>query len=216
MDVQMQNDKQPSLTYKLLYNKIIEDLLFQICNSNINYCVRYQKGEDEIHIAIWKKYSEYKRRALAGMSGGRLDRHKLASCICGAIIEVKPLTGLNGAAIVKNANEIFALHVGLAVIKFYMMYDYAHRADRQVDPKAVYYIKEHFVMRFPENICDTKQYEKNMYNALYRSHYICDIKKGECFPYDIWAYAKIFYHLELYNQPYIEEAFKNYQEKSCK
>ena len=56
------------------------------------------------------------------MSKDRLDRHKLASCICGAIIDAKPLMGFNGAKIPKNANEALALYVGLSVIKFYMMY----------------------------------------------------------------------------------------------
>ncbi len=32
----------------------------------------------------------------------------------------------------------------------------------------------------------------------------------ECFHYDIWAYAKLFYHLELYNQPAFTTACHEY------
>ncbi len=208
-------DNQPSDTYKYLYKNIIENLFYQICNSNINYCIRYRIGQDEIHIAIWKKYKEYRDRALANMSSTRLDRHKLASCICGAIIETKPLVGYNGATILKNANEIFALYVGLNVIKAFMQYDiYARINDSSIDKTSVYsYLKTKFNMQLPsmdKNICDIQEYRDNIVNALYWSHHNCKFKDGNCFHYDIWAYSKIFYHLEMYNQKYIENAYQEY------
>lgn len=109
-------------TYKLLYFEIIEELLGHICDARINYCVDARDGEEEVPIAIWRKFEEYKEKTVKNMSGDRLDRHKLASCICGAIIEIKPLVGYKGAVIARNANEILALHVGLNIIKAYMMY----------------------------------------------------------------------------------------------
>ncbi len=208
-------DNQPSDTYKYLYKNIIEELFHQICNSNINYSIQYRIGDDEIHIALWKKYKEYKDRALANMSSIRLDRHKLASCICGAIIEIKPLVGNNGSTIVKNANEIFALYVGLNVIKAFMQYDiYKRIDDPSIDKISVCnYLKNNFNMQLPskdKNICDTQNYQDNIVNALYWSHHFCKIKGGNCFHYDIWAYAKIFYHLEMYNQKYIENVYQDY------
>lgn len=190
-------------TYKLLYKTIIEDLLAQICNSDINYCVR----DDKIPYEIGEKFEEYKDRATSNMSGKWLDRHKLASCICGAIIEVRPLTGYNGAVILKKANEILALNVGMAVLKYYMMYDLS------CSPDAYEYLKEKFELRFPtleENICDTQEYEKNLYNALYWSHKTCSITNKECFCYDIWAYSKIFYHLERYNKEFLDKVYAQY------
>lgn len=71
---------QPSDTYKLLFNHIIGELLEQICSQSQNYCVQ----NDKIPFLIGEKFEEYKSRALKNMSGKRLDRHKLASCICGA------------------------------------------------------------------------------------------------------------------------------------
>lgn len=208
----MKDANQPSDTYKLLYRYIIEDLLLQICNDNHNNCcVRYRIGDDEFHIALWKKYREYKERALANMSSARLDRHKLASCICGAIIDVRPLTGLNGTPIAKNSNEILGLHVGLGVLKFYMVYDMLCGLDDvSMRDDAKRYLMDHYEVKFPGNIRDTKDYQYNMYNALYWSHCHCDYKAGECFRYDIWAYAKIFYHLELCNQADLKKTYQEY------
>lgn len=204
----------PSDTYRLLYYQVIDELLAMICNQNQAYCVKYKIGQDIMPIAIWKKFETYKEIASQKMSGHRLDRHKLASCICAAIIEVKPLEGFNGAAIQKNANEIFALYVGLNVIKFYMMYDLTKEMSSQKRNAVIRYLKEKFEIKFPtlnENICDTQEYRKNLFNALYWSHHYCDIKANECFHYDIWAYSKIFYHLELYNEEHLKNAYNTYK-----
>lgn len=207
------NNESPSDTYKLLYHQIIDPLFFEICNNNNNYCVKHKVDKDEIPIAIWKKFEKYKNNALKKMSGKRLDRHKLASCICGAIIEIKPLEGFNGAEIRKNANEILALHVGLNVIKFYMMFEFTKEFTSQKRKNVIQYLKENFDIRFPglqENICDTQEYIENLSNALYWSHHYCSIKHDECFHYDIWAYSKIFYHLEIYNQNILKNVYEKY------
>lgn len=102
-----------SSTYKFLYDFIINDLLSQICKV-IRFCVR----SENIPFIIGENFEKYRECAIKKMSKDRLDRHKLASCICGAIIESKPLVGFNGAIIAKNANEALALYVGLSVIKF--------------------------------------------------------------------------------------------------
>ncbi len=208
-------DYQPSGTYKFLYSHIIEELLFQICKRDNNYCVK----NDKIPILIGKKFEEYRYRTLENMSGTRLDRHKLASCICGAIIEVKPLVGFQGATIRRNANEILALHVGLNLIKFYMMYSLVYHLNISLENKnnIILYLKENFDMHFPtynENICDIQEYEENLLNGLYWTHQKCEIARTECFHYDIWAYSKIFYHLELYNKNLIENLLSNFIKNS--
>ena len=205
-------NNEPSDTYKLLYDYIIDDLLFQI-TSKTEYCVQYSPEEKSIPFVIWDKFKEYKNKALKNMSGKRLDRHKLASCICGAIIEVKPLTSLRGK-IRRNANEIFALEVGLNVIKFYMMCGLLKDIEDDVLKfDALRYLKEEFKMQFPsidKNICDTQNYKDNFYNSLFWSHHICDITNKECFHYDIWAYAKLFYHLELYNKCFLSQTYQSF------
>ncbi len=87
-------------TYKILYDYIIGDLLSQIFEKDHRYCIRNK----EIPFLIGEKFEAYKNNALKYMPGTRLDKHKLASCICGAIIEVKPLAGFNGIEISKNTN----------------------------------------------------------------------------------------------------------------
>lgn len=208
-------NKASSDTYKLLYNHIISQLLFQICSSNKKFCVRYNIGNDTLPFAIWKKFSEYEDKALSKMQGKRLDRHKLASCLCGAIIETKPLAPFNNAKVPKNVNEILALHIGLNVIKAFMIYDAVCSISSKPEEfyKMYEYMKSSFEMRLPnldQNICDTQDYGKNIVNALYWSHENCNIKNEECFRYDIWGYSKIFYHLELFNKPYFDECYKKY------
>lgn len=199
----------PSGTFKMLWEQIIEDLLEQACNNNINYCIRY----DDIHIRIGKKFEEYRKNALTHMVGNRLDRHKLAACICGAIIEVQPLTGFSGAKIIKNANEIVGLYAGLNIIKFYMIYELVCKEEYNEKFNLLIYLKKNFDMDSPiieENICDTKSYRENMANALYRSHHYCNQIKKDCYHFDIWAYSKLFYHLELYNKENLDNIYKNY------
>lgn len=213
--IQMRNG-QPSKTFKMLYNYIIADLLFQICDKNRNYCVKYNIGDEILPIALWKKVEEYELKATANMSGSRLDRHKLASCICGAIIEVRPLVRIKDEKISENANEILALFAALNIIKAFMMYDILKDVPAEKRDEAHRYLRVHFDMKLPsldDNICDTQEYRKNIINALYWSHFKCRVSQKECFRYDIWAYSKIFYHLELYNKKYCEECYQEYKDK---
>ncbi len=121
------NSKKPSDTYKRLYKDIIEDVMYKICIKNTNYAVRPQIDGDELHIAIWKKFEEQRARSLTSMTGERIDRHKIASCCCGAILEARPLAPLNGVKDLNSVNEICAILVGLGVIKDYMMYSIAEK-----------------------------------------------------------------------------------------
>lgn len=210
------NSENPSDTYKLLYYQIIDELFAEISKKTDNYCVKYKIGEDKVHIAIWKEFEKYKENALKKMSGKRLDRHKLASCLCAAIIKVQPLESCKGLKIRKNANEIFAMYVGLNVIKFYMMYEITKDINQEIKNGLIKYLKENFDMKFPslsENICDTQEYSDNLSNALYWSHHYCKFKNGDCFHYDIWSYSKIFYHLEVYNRNNLNNIFKMYVKK---
>lgn len=202
----------PSNTYKLFFDYIIGELLHVICDKLPGYCVRDQK----VFYDLGEKFEEYRDSANHHMSNPRLDRHKLASCICGAVIELQPIVGADGAQ-VPRANSLFALHVGLNVIKFYMIYDWVKELEISSSSKErmKVYLKEHFDMAMPavdENICDTQEYQMNLLNALCRTHHRCSFKRKECYHYDIWAYAKIFYHLELYNRPRFEKVLTEYRE----
>lgn len=208
---------QPSETYKRLYCNIIEELVEQICNHYSNYAMRYNTGGEKTAVAIWREFEDYRTKTSQNMSSNRLDRHKLASCICGAIIKIQPLEGYNGAEIKRTANEILALHTGLSIVKLYMIDDLAEKLEIPpgVEDRMVSHMYKNFNMRLPsleENICDVQEYERNLLNALYWSHSECPVIKKECFRYDVWAYAKIFYHLELYNRKYFDDAYQKYIE----
>lgn len=203
---------QPSNTYKFFFDNIIGELLSQICHKIPNASVRDRSTPFE----IGKKFEEYREKATNNMKNPRLDRHKLASCICGAIIEVQPIVGVNGKPIPKKINEIFALYVSLNVIKYYMMYDMTHKLNISKNAKENIktYLRDNFNMESPsidENICDTQEYESNLTNALYWTRcYWCKTTNVYCVRYDIWAYAKIFYHLELYNIPRLQNMYTEY------
>lgn len=199
-------------TYKDLFDYIIGKLLSEICQNNKNICVR----NEEIPYIIGEKFDEYKIKTTKNMIGTRLDRHKLASCTCGAIIAAKPLVGFNGANIRKNANEIFALYTGLYVIKYFMIYAAVENQGIPDTTKKTFieYLRTNFDMKFPdskEKICDEQDYLDNLVNSLYWSHQECQISNNECFRYDIWAYSKIFYHLEIYNRKSFETVLQGFK-----
>ena len=198
----------PSDTYRRIYDEIIGDLISQILSNKKNYCVRDRHTPYE----IGEKFEEYKTRARGNMSGDRLDRHKLSSCVCGAIVKAKPLIGNN---IAPNANEILGLQAGLSVLKDYMTYDFLRKlniSNKELE-NARKYLRENFSIVFPdidENICDIQIYQKNLTNSLVWSHHKCKYKQAECFHYDIWAYSTIFYHLEIYNKPRLKSLYDEY------
>lgn len=200
---------EPSEAFALLWQKIIKEFLDQICANNQNYSIKYINEDEDVFIAIKKKFEEYKARVLSCVHGMRLDRYKLASCICGAIIEIKPLVGLNGVKISKYANEILALHVGLYVIKAYMVYELDFPEEDMY--KYVIYMDYNFNMKFPslkDNIRFKCDYYTDLINTLFNTHHLCNVKENECFHYDILAYSKIFYHLEVYNRKDIKRVYQ--------
>lgn len=199
-------------TYKLLYHDVIEELFYQVCLQFPNYCVKWQMGNKLVPYAIYDVYMEYRGRALQHMSSQRLDRHKLASCICGALLETAPITTTDRNPPDTLVNEAVALHTGLNVIKYYMMEDIMQELKGSDTEKAKVHqhLQEHFIMQFPAPIRDSQEYERNLLNAFHWCHSQCRTLKRDCFSYDIWAYSKIFYHLELFNQDKIRKSCEEY------
>lgn len=199
-----------SRTYKILFNDIIGPCLSQILNKYPNYCLRSRNVPYEIE----RKYEEYKKNASKCMENPKLDRHKLASCICGAIIEAQPIAYLSEDKIPQRVNEILALGVALGVIKYFMMYDIVFELSASEEKQKVKkYLVDNFEIILPDlddNICDTQEYAQNLFNALLWTHHKCNKIGRECFHYDIWAYSKIFYHIELINKSRLNEIYIRY------
>lgn len=203
-------------TYITFFNHIIGPYLTQIISKYPDYCLRSRNIPREIGYA----YEEYKENAISHMKKlkntekPKLDRHKLASCICGAIIKAQPISYLLKKQIPNGVNEILALHVALGVIKYFMIYEIVHKIPAFEERQAVKsYLVENFCIILPTkdtNICDTQEYEQNLYNALLWSHDRCDKTGDGNFHYDIWAYATIFYHIESFNRSRLNEIYQEY------
>lgn len=209
----MENLEDQSLTktYMCLYNVIIGELLSEITKGDSRYAIRDRSAK----FTIGRKIEEREKLAKEKMSSARLDRHKLASCICGSIIEIKPLVkSKKDIPIKKRANEELALFVGSEVIKLFMIKDLLkkEKLSEEEECAARMYLKDHFTMQFPShNVRDRIEYKESLLNSLLWSHFECSTYKKECFPFDMWAYSIIFYHLELYNQEALRQAFDNYK-----
>lgn len=199
---------QLSDTFQDIYKNVIGPVITDFLTAEKTFCVKNKQFIYE----IGKCYSKYKDSVTNRMSGDRLDRHKLSSCVCAAIIEAKPLITCNGCQIIENANEALGLSAGLGILKHYMIYSLLKESDiAEKQLKNTYhYMMSNFSVTSPpleENICDLQVYLCNIINALSWTHERCIYKNSECFHYDIWAYATIFYHLEIYNKPLLEKFY---------
>lgn len=190
----------PSKVFELLNSEIIEDLIYQILQESKETALDFGRNTNHPCILIGKRFDELRNQSVQFVTSSRLDRHKLAACICSAIIEVKPLISAKDNKMPDNSNELLAFYTALNVIKMYMIYD---KLNGNKDQGLLLYLKENFDMETPtieENICDVNEYILNIANAIGRTQIHCKRAKSNCNKFDIWAYANIFFHLEIYNQ----------------
>ena len=133
-----------------------------------------------------------------GFMGDRskLDGHKLASCICGAIRDIKPLERVQGEGTANRQlpmfNEVLAL---FSAVEFLRPFIISHFLDKH--PKYAplrQRIRNEFKVSFTDTIRDKKAYPQNLIAAIHRSR-----------DFDIFAYATIFYHIDLYNIDKLEK-----------
>lgn len=157
----------------------------------------YNKAEDI--------FNSLYNQAVKCIRSNRLDRHKIASCMCGAIIQAKPLTyHYNCKKPDTGLNEILAIQAGLDILKMFMLDDYKMADARHQE------IYKSFPMRFPDIVvCDKNSYGNNLVSALSRTGK-CYKRNEPCTKFDIWAYAKIFYHIELHNAPLLEQYIQSH------
>lgn len=195
----------PSKVFEQLNSEIIEELIYQILQNYDEIALNF--GSNNIHpcILIGRKFDELRNQSKNYVTSSRLDRHKLAACICSAIIELKPLVSAKNKKMPNNSNELLAFFTGLNLIKMYMIFDKMN--GNNIDDDLLKYLKENFDMECPtidENICDVNEYILNIANAIGRTQIYCGKAKRVCNKFDIWAYANIFFHLEKYNQERLE------------
>ena len=133
----------------------------------------------------------------------RLDRHKLAACICAAIINVRPLIEKNGEPVgedVEYANDSLAVWVSMEVLQKTMLHKMSEKISKKEiadDFKKKLY-KEYRMKFPPDSYGDKGDYFKNLCNDIGRARD----------HFDIFAYSRVFYHLEMVNRVYILKDYK--------
>jgi len=152
---------------------------------------------------IYKQYiilnNAYKENIFDQSEGSLLDRHKVASCICGAFLKVSVF---NKAEMIKEikkshlkvfsyfyyVNEFVALYAANKFLSFFMVMDYKD----DLEKKRV--IIEHFP-KMPETTrCKTGFWT----NVLFNLSQIKDEQQIGLAHYDLYSYAMFFYMLESF------------------
>ena len=183
--------------YDKLKRRVIEKIASDMQNedSSLVFTARVNEigsfVENSVHHRLLNTINTYEDYMRSYMPSDRvkLDGHKLASCICGAICDVKPLqqdTTATGRKL-RFPNEALALFSALKYLRPFII---THFLDKYPMYKNMRNrILTDFNVSFPEElICDKRSYVDNLLAALHRSK-----------AYDVFAYAKIFYHIDLYN-----------------
>ncbi len=205
----------PSPTFGLLYSELLEELILAMIQGGNGLRLNCSNNDDHPCIAIGERFEEIRNSSIPYVTSKRLDRHKIAACLCGAIIEVKPLKSINNNHhYEESANAKLAIYSAINVIKFYMIFGKLKDFN---DTTGEYKkcLKKYFSMKFPlveENICDTKAYLENFTTALLGTQVKCkNNNELECNKFDVWAYSDIFYHLERYNMPLFDDFCYKYE-----
>jgi len=95
-----------SVSYDIFKRDVLDVQIKQITSYGTiksNFTGRPAKHPYDI---IEENFDKYRGQAEKHILSGRLDRHKLASCMCGAIIESKPLIYLNNFKVVETNKPI--------------------------------------------------------------------------------------------------------------
>lgn len=211
-------ESQSKDNHTFLWNNVIRQILYCISESGLNYCIN---DPQNVRHSINNEIDEYVKMTKMSMCKNEedinnihIDRHKFASCVCGAIIKVRPI-GKVGKQWVRNTNEIVALHAGIIILQRNMIYDFINTLNISEEDKVplTQFLNKNFKMRFPstlENICEKQNYDEGLCSDLSRTYHYCDCKKGICFHYDVFAYSKIFYHIEMKNREQLNDLYQDY------
>lgn len=211
-------ESQSKDTHTFLWNDVIRKVLYYISESGLNYCIN---DPQNVRQSIYNKIDEYVEMTKQSMCKNgedinniHIDRHKFASCVCGAIIAVRPI-GRVGKQWVRNANEIVALQAGTIILQRNVIYDFIEAKNVSEEDKVpmTQFFKEKFKLNFPskdENLCEKKDYVEGLCADLSKTYHYCKHKNATCFHYDVFAYSKIFYHIEMKNREQLNDIYQSY------
>lgn len=150
---------------------------------------------------IYNDYNElmaqYKEHIFPSPDNCLLDRHRIASCICGAFLKNQIFNTEKMEAEAKSnrtsfeaifyyANELAAFHASCRYLSIFML------DDKKQNRPLCYDIYNNF-----PNLPRIMQIKKGFLNCvLFNLRQISDIKQIGLKHYDLYAYAMFFFHLE--------------------
>lgn len=163
------------------------------------------KCKTEIFEAFQTLYEQYEKVVFGDSEKAILDRHKVASCICGAFLRVSVFNKTRLVRQIRDTaqrvepyfyyvNELVALYAASQYLAFFMGHD-------ENDEKILEIIMQDFP-RMPR----TTQLKKGFWNSvLFNLAQIKDENQIGLEHYDLYAYAMFFFYLEqfFYSQFYL-------------
>ena len=148
---------------------------------------------EKILANIKEQYSVYKtmyKKDLEDTMDGKLDRHKLASCLCGAVIKTQPFGNAIGDAELvacRYPNELLAFWCGLNLLKVFLIEDYSLDVIQ----------RNYIVSQYPKLPDTTKDKRGYLACAVYS---LADLRTKEPnYGYDFLGNSDRFFHIERYN-----------------
>lgn len=186
-------------TFHEIFNKEIVPFVKQIKDNNSSIKTN-DLGKCEIE--VFNKYNELKQKykdVIFGKDSNQLlDRHKVASCMCGAFLSVPVF---NKTELIKNlektrepveayfyyVNELVAFYAGYRLLSTYMIYR------RNDEEKKI--ILENFPI-IPPTIKNNKH--GSLSSILFNLSQIKDKEQIGIENYDRYSYAMFFFMLENY------------------
>ena len=156
--------------------------------------------KEELFSAYNKRKKQYKERIFEkDIDETLLDRHKIASCICGAFLECPILdkTDLMNEIINNQTkvevyfyyvNEMVALYASTSYLSFFMV------SENEDNIELIKAIVRNFPMKVP-----TTRSKRGFWNSVvFNLSQINDDEQIGIEHYDIYSYAMFFYWLEKY------------------
>lgn len=159
---------------------------------------------NDIEECKWKAYKsyesligQYKNNIFSKADNCLLDRHRVASCICGAFLKsdvfdktdlVKQIKKYKEGveAVFYYVNELVAFHAGCRYLACFMAYDNMNRPD----------VYRNIIKNFP-SLPQTTLVKKGFLNCiLFNLSQVKDDSQIGLAHYDLYAYAMLFFNLE--------------------
>jgi len=184
--------------YETLQRDVLEVYVREILSRHENLSLNWNgRIREHPYNKVRAKFFDLIGYCRGNVAGGTIDRHKQASCLCGAVFLSNIIVNTSGKK--HNANEILSMSMGLNLLKMYMIKDkFGIWGDAEKKKICI----EGFSFTLPgidQNTHDKKDYRENISITMRKSHHCIYDRKKICEKFDVWAYSKIFFHLDNYN-----------------